>query len=168
MCVVNDLLPRLASDLQAQDLLAPLGLEDWRGGARRLRELAHIPGVGHALSRLLPLLLHALDEAASPDRALINLERFVQGVPGPAALLARLADDPRTLEMLVTLFAGSQYLTDILLRNPAYFALLSERNGPAQTKNPDRLLSEARAAAAPWTRCAASSSTSSCVSVLRT
>ncbi len=102
------------------------------------------------MERLLPHLLRALADAASPDRALINLERTMQSQPDPAAVLAHLADDPHSLEMLVTLLAGSQYLTDILLRNPGYFALLSERNGLTQLKNPGHLLAEARAAIDPW------------------
>ncbi len=147
---MNVILARLASDTQAQELLAPLGLEDWHGAARRLRTLGRSTEESAALERLLPPLLRGLTEAASPDRALINLERFLQSQPDPDVLLARLADEPHTLERLVTLLAGSQYLTDILLRNPGYFVLLAERNGLAQLKSPDRLLAEARAAVVPW------------------
>ena len=58
------------------------------------------------MTRLLPHLAAALAGAANPDRALINLERFLQAIPERGVLLAELAADPRALEMLVAIFAG--------------------------------------------------------------
>ncbi|MGQ9491436.1 MAG: glutamine synthetase adenylyltransferase [Anaerolineae bacterium] len=97
----------------------------------------------------LPHLRHALAGAASPERALINLERFLQAHPNPAPVLAQLADEPHTLELLVTLFACSQHLTDILLRHPAHYGMLADRNSLAQVKSPALLQAEARAAVLP-------------------
>ncbi len=98
------------------------------------------------LDTRLPHLRRALADAASPDRALINLERFLQTHPEPATVLAHLAGEPHTLELLITLFACSQHLTDILLRHPSYYSMLADRNSLAQVKSAACLLAEARAA----------------------
>lgn len=107
------------------------------------------------LDTQLPHLRRALADAASPDRALINLERFLQTHPEPATVLAHLAEEPHTLELLITLFACSQHLTDILLRHPDRFNLLANRKALAEVKDLQRLLAEARAAVAPWLSVAA-------------
>ncbi len=104
----------------------------------------------HALDRLIPHLPRALSSAASPERALNNFERFLQALPAPAPVLAALGDDLHILEMLAHLFAGSQFLTEILLRNPGYLSLLTERTGIAHLKTPGRFLAEACTATDPW------------------
>ena len=58
--------------------------------------------------------------------------------------------DPHTLETLVAVLAGSQFLTEILLRNPGYLALLSARSGLSQIKSAGRIAAEARNATDPW------------------
>jgi len=74
------------------------------------------------------LLLHlvaALADSAAPDRVLVNLERFVQNAKATGIDLGYLAGTARAIEILCTLFAGSQFLTEILLRNPDYFQRLT-------------------------------------------
>ena len=58
-----------------------------------------------------------------------------------------MAADPRALEMLVTLFAGSQFLTDILLRTPEHFENLIQSNAIGQAKRPEQHYAEAYRAA---------------------
>ncbi len=103
-----------------------------------------------ALDRLIPHLPRALSSAANPEQALNNFERFVLALPQPVPVLAALGDDLHILEMLAHLFAGSQFLTEILLRNPGYLSLLTERTGIAHLKTPGRFLAEARTATDPW------------------
>ncbi len=100
----------------------------------RLERLPLHPEGQPALQRLTPHLLSALSVSASPDRALINLERFLAATPDPAVVLDALTEDPRTVDALIAVFAGSQYLTEILLRNPSWVALLSTHSGIAQIK----------------------------------
>ena len=89
-----------------------------------------------------------------------------------------MAADPRALEMLVTLFAGSQFLTDILLRTPEHFAEPdpAQRHRPGQ--KPEQHYAEAYRAACGslragcvrcrpprrWTACAGTSTGSCCAS----
>ena len=145
--VPGQLLALLSSESGAHELLAPLGFSDGRVAARRLRELAGFPPDAAALAPLLPGLLHALADAANPERALINLDRLAQSVPDRRAFLENLADDPHALETLVTLFAGSQFLTDILLRTPEHYNSLVHHNVIAQTKSPFQFYLEAYRAA---------------------
>ena len=117
------LLPDLPAD-EAEALLAPVGFGDAGAAWQRLRRLAPDDASLPLLSACLPHLLAALAEAAHPDQALVNFERLLQSAPpaeraGPdESLLAHLALNPRAIEMLATLFAGSQFLTEILLRQP--------------------------------------------------
>jgi [glutamine synthetase] adenylyltransferase / [glutamine synthetase]-adenylyl-L-tyrosine phosphorylase len=112
------LLPRLDSEDGAHALLAPLGFSDWRAAGRLLRGLAGFPPDEAALARLLPGLLRALADAANPERALINLDRLIQAVPDRRGVLEILCTDPHALELLVKIFAGSQFLTDISSGDP--------------------------------------------------
>jgi glutamate-ammonia-ligase adenylyltransferase len=74
---------------------------------------------------LLPHLVTALADAASPDRVLVSLERFGQSAQARGLDLAYLLRSPRALEILVSVLSGSQFLTEILLRNPDYLPRLS-------------------------------------------
>ena len=105
-----------------------------------------LPGAQAPLTLIWPRLLTTLSTAASPDRALINFARFVQDAPAPADLLQRLAADPRLTEILVTLFSGSQFLTEILLRHPDYLSIVSERAALSQIKSASQFEAAARGA----------------------
>ena len=50
--------------------------------------------------------------------ALVNLERFMAAVPRLEATLGDLAENPRTTEIVLQVFSTSQYLTEILIRDP--------------------------------------------------
>lgn len=134
--------------MDTSGLLARLGFADSAALKQRVERLAQ-PEAQPALAAALPYLLLALSDAASPPRALVNLERFAAVVPDQAAFYRSLANDPGAIAILTTLFAGSQYLTEILLRNPHYFPRLMERHGTALIKSRDDFLAEARQAVAP-------------------
>ena len=143
---MHALFPPYLDEEGARRLIAGVGFADPAAAARSVRDLAMIPGAASYLGRLWPWLVTALEGAASPDRALINLTRFVQAAADGAALLARLADDRRLTEMLITLFAGSQFLTEILLRNGPDLARFTDRRALARLKTADQFAAEARAA----------------------
>lgn len=89
----------------------------------------------------------ALRESANPDRVLGNLERLVTDAQAPVALLEQLAADPHLLESLARTFAGSQFLTGILLRHPAQGLAMLSAEGVARKTTPE-YRAEALAAAA--------------------
>jgi glutamate-ammonia-ligase adenylyltransferase len=91
-----------------------------------------------------PHLQVGLANAAGPDRVLINLDRLVARQFDRLAFFRTLAHDPRAVEILVTLFSGSQFLTEILLRNPAYFERLIAYRRMAAPKSADQLYAAAQ------------------------
>jgi glutamate-ammonia-ligase adenylyltransferase len=100
------------------------------------------------LTGLLPHLLQSLSTSASPDRALVSFERFAHRAGSLPELFHNLAGHPRAVEILMALFSGSQFLTEILLRNPEYFERLAAHKRLATPKESDQIHTEARAAIA--------------------
>jgi Glutamine synthetase adenylyltransferase len=129
-------------------LCASVNFADPQTSRRALTRLAADPRTGPLLGMLLPHLLVRLPEAADPDLVVINFERFLSGAAGRALPLALLADNPRAIEILVSLFAGSQFLTEILLRNPEYLDGLVEHRSLARLKSVEQLQTEAHRALA--------------------
>jgi glutamate-ammonia-ligase adenylyltransferase len=139
----HDLLLReRLSDDEIRGLLSPVGFANWRAAHRCLLRLADESHARPALADLLPHLLTTLTGAADPDRVLVRFERFVHGVADKSATLCYLADNPRAAETLVTLFTGSQFLTEILLRYPEYFEQLTEQRHLAQPKSVQQFCTE--------------------------
>jgi glutamate-ammonia-ligase adenylyltransferase len=136
---------------QLQNLLTPVGFIDWEAAYKNLKKIAAAsPQSRTALARGLPALLQALANVASPNRVLISFERFVLGDADPAQLLTYLANNPRSFEILTTLFSGSQFLTEILLRNPNYFEPLVDHRNLSQTKSLEELKGDAVKVIQPW------------------
>jgi glutamate-ammonia-ligase adenylyltransferase len=133
-------------ETQARDLLSAVGFADWALALRRLREIGRDDASRRALADVLPLLLIALSDAATPDASLLNFERYVQCVADRTSLLRYLASKPRAVEILVKLFVGSQFLTEILLRNPDYLEKLTNHKQLADIKSRAHFLAEAREA----------------------
>src|SRR5690606_18249155 len=92
---------------------------------------------------LAPALLHALSEAATPDGSLLNFQRFVQCVSDRDRLFAMLSQQPRAIEILVRLFVGSQFLTEILLQNPHYLDQITEHKRIAEFKSREDFVEQA-------------------------
>jgi [glutamine synthetase] adenylyltransferase / [glutamine synthetase]-adenylyl-L-tyrosine phosphorylase len=127
--------------------LLPVGFTEWETGYERLLRIADHPGARPAFAKLLPYLLSMLSETGHPDRVLVNLERFLQSciATGRASVESQidyLARNLRATEILTKLFSGSQFLTEILLRNPEYFDLLVEHRRLAQPKSVGQFCSQ--------------------------
>lgn len=123
--------------------LAALGVTDTAAAARHLQHMAgQSDAARQALGRLLPHLSSALAGSADADQALINMERFASG-DRAAETFQRLAENPRAVEILVTIFAGSQFLTEILLRDPLQLETLTQRERLARQKSAEEYHNEA-------------------------
>jgi glutamate-ammonia-ligase adenylyltransferase len=140
---VDLLLHEELSDEEVRRLLAPVGFADWRAAYSTLQRMATDSQGRSAFADLLPHFLTTLANSAGPDRVLVNLERFTRAVSDGYTLFQHLAGHPRAVEILVTLFAGSQFLTEILLRNPEYLAWITAHRGLAQLKSVEQLQAEA-------------------------
>ena len=139
-------------DDEVQQLLAPVGFADYQEAYRRLQRLSTNDEARQVLANSLPHLLMVLSEAANPDNVLVNLGRFTHNVANQGELFNLFASNPHTIEILVTLFAGSQFLTEILLRSPEYFARLLDHHQLTQVKSAAQFDKEARVAIIPLLR----------------
>jgi glutamine synthetase adenylyltransferase len=133
---------------EVRRLLGRAGFADPMALARRLARLARTPAAQAGLTGLWPHLARAVADSASPERSLANFERLAENVPDPATFYRTLTADLRALEMLATLCASSQYLTEILLRHPSLFSSLTDRTTLAQFKSPGQYEAEFRNLAA--------------------
>jgi glutamate-ammonia-ligase adenylyltransferase len=131
------------SEDNLRELLTPVGFSDPHSAGRLIQSLAKKEETRPLFAELFPHLLAELSGAASPDRALAYIERFAGAVSDQTTLFQNLRDNPRGVEILVRLFSGSQFLAEILLRNPEYFERLSRHKNLARQKSVEHLREEA-------------------------
>ncbi|MGH7826260.1 MAG: bifunctional [glutamate--ammonia ligase]-adenylyl-L-tyrosine phosphorylase/[glutamate--ammonia-ligase] adenylyltransferase [Candidatus Binatia bacterium] len=65
-----------------------------------------------------PALITEIAKSSAPDQAVLNLSKFSHRIGGRTGFLTLLAENPETMRLLVTLFADSQFLTDLFLNRP--------------------------------------------------
>ncbi len=111
------------------------GFGDLQAAARSMQRLTSDPAQQGAFSRFAPHLLEALATAGNPDRVLATFERFIHSAQPLMDIYNFLAMRPRAVEMLVRLFSGSQFLGEILLRNPEYLEELIHLRRLAQPRS---------------------------------
>lgn len=140
----------ISRDGAVLEKIALIGFSDASSAARSLGRIHSAQDAGDLFAVFAPHLLNALTSAGSPDRVLATFERFLQGAADPLVMYRFLAAHPRSVEMLVRLFSGSQFLAEILLRNPEYFEDLIDLRRLAQRKSRETLLREMELAAAPY------------------
>jgi glutamate-ammonia-ligase adenylyltransferase len=104
-----------------EQVLRDTGFQDTGRAYRNLRSLAGGGARRDAFARLAVLAGDMLDREPDPDMALNNWERFVQALERPADHFQRLLAQPRRLHLLLAIFSRSQYLADLLIRNPDHF-----------------------------------------------
>ncbi len=131
-------------DAEADEILRSTGFLNVAEARGRFRSLARTDAQRDLFARALPGVLHALSDGAAPDSSLINLERFVQASSDPEQLFRYLSENPRAVEILFRLFVGSQFLTEILLRNPHYLERLTQHKRLADFKSRTQFVDEAR------------------------
>ena len=65
-------------------------------------------------------------DSPSPSSALNNLHRYLERTGDPTVFLDTIRQAPPLAEMLITTFGSSQYMADILIRNPGYMYWLMD------------------------------------------
>lgn len=136
------LLTESPGDNDVRTWLAPVGFADIPGAERCLARIAKTRPAREAIAPVLPHLLNALAETTNPDRVLVNIERFIENAPNQLELYHDFAANPRAIEILLTIFEGSQFLTEIILRNPNYFGRLTAHHQLAQPKTLPQFLAD--------------------------
>lgn len=132
------------------EVLARIGFSETRAAARCLVRIAESQSLRPELRQFLPHLMTALGSAANPDSALVSFDRFSQCFSDRRILFRALATDPRLVEQLVTIFAGSQFLSGIMMRHPDYLGRLAERRTLKQLKSMGEFYKQAQDVAFPF------------------
>ncbi|MBO0799361.1 MAG: glutamate-ammonia-ligase adenylyltransferase, partial [Blastocatellia bacterium] len=124
---VKDILlaPRL-DPRQAIALLGPYGFKEPARADANLQALADEPTDRRLLADILEDLLSCVAQSADPDQALNYFERFARAAVNRTHLFSYLKDSPYTLEILARAFGGSQYMSEILIRDPVYLYWLAD------------------------------------------
>ncbi|NIQ01572.1 MAG: glutamate-ammonia-ligase adenylyltransferase, partial [Nitrospinaceae bacterium] len=87
-----------------------------------------------------PRFLRELAGSYDAGLALLNFERFTEKIHDKNYLYTLLADSTELLHALVTLFSGSQVLTDTLLSDPSHFDWLKHPDTLNRPKTKDALM----------------------------
>ncbi len=90
----------------------------------------------------LPCLIEGLSDSFDPDKGLNNFERFSARIDDKNHFYTLLTDQPIVINILIFLFSGSQFLTDVLLNEPEYLDWLIQDNTLHRTKSKDKLYQE--------------------------
>ncbi|HKI50982.1 MAG TPA: bifunctional [glutamate--ammonia ligase]-adenylyl-L-tyrosine phosphorylase/[glutamate--ammonia-ligase] adenylyltransferase [Geothermobacteraceae bacterium] len=94
------------------------------------------------LEKLAPLLIQAVIDSPEPDMALTNLENFLVAMRARATFFALLTENHEIIQLLVTLFATSQFLSRIFIQNPAILDSLVSRSYAVAEKSKEQFREE--------------------------
>ena len=101
-------------------ILVKAGFKDPERAEVNLHSLAG-RGARNDFARLAVLATDFLQHQPEPDMALNNWERFTRSQRDPGRHYRLLLAQPRRLDILMSIFSGSQFLSDVLIRNPEFF-----------------------------------------------
>jgi glutamate-ammonia-ligase adenylyltransferase len=105
---------------QAQGVLTESGFRNPERAYVNLKSLAG-PGPDRAIfARLALLACEVLRRTPDADMALNNWERYIRALPRRRATFTELLAQPTRLEILLGIFAGSQFLADAVIRDPEF------------------------------------------------
>ena len=101
------------------------------------------------LDRIAPRLLSGVAGAADPDRALLEIDRFLSGLPAGVQILSLFEANPNLLDFLTGICAAAPRLAAYLGRNSAVLDAVLSRDFFAPTPGAEMLLDEHVAALPP-------------------
>ncbi|HOV76220.1 MAG TPA: bifunctional [glutamate--ammonia ligase]-adenylyl-L-tyrosine phosphorylase/[glutamate--ammonia-ligase] adenylyltransferase [Candidatus Hydrogenedentes bacterium] len=84
--------------------------------------------VRRLFAEVVPALLEELSACADPDMTLVRLSQILTNLQAPVAVYTTMKDSPAMCKYLVTLVSNSQYLSEILIRDPGLFDELGTRD----------------------------------------
>ena len=132
---------------EAASWLKSLGIVDTRRGHDNLVGLAQCGIPLDLLAVIAEQLSETLPTVGGADRALNSLQRFVKAARNPLSLSALFEREKSALPILLQIFAASEYLGDILVRDPESYDLLRLTEG--QPSHAQTLIDELCAEVAP-------------------
>ncbi len=142
-----------AGDPEAERLLGEWGFVLPEEAHRNLVFLAygHAPRAQGTRARnsfleLAPELVQAVQGSADPDLALSNFERLISAYGAADTLYRILAGHRGLRDLLIAICAGSEYLVNLLVRNPALLDWLTLPDVLYRDRTPEELGQELRRA----------------------
>ncbi len=132
--------PNADSDL-AKDILEERGFKNPDAAFESLQLLRGAPHsfltprARRHLERIAPFLLQEVVDSPEPDMALLNLERFLGALRARATFFALLAENKGIIQLLVSLFGTSQFLSRIFIQHPEILDSLVSRSYAAPFKD---------------------------------
>jgi [glutamine synthetase] adenylyltransferase / [glutamine synthetase]-adenylyl-L-tyrosine phosphorylase len=129
-------------------ILSESGIKD---PSRAYVNLQGLAGEGgrrrEVFGRLAILAWDIIKRTPDPDMALNNWERYIRSLASPEFHYNVLLSQPMHLEMLLTIFSNSQFLSDTLIRYPGFFDWLMNPELLNSTRKREDLEQELRKAA---------------------
>ncbi|MFC1862452.1 glutamate-ammonia-ligase adenylyltransferase [Thermodesulfobacteriota bacterium] len=109
-------------------ILTKAGFKDPDRARVNLEKLAGKGPKRDIFARLALLAIDMLGRRADPDRALNNWERYIHIQASPEFHYNLLLSQPMRLEILLSIFSESQFMSDTLVRNPGFidWVMISE------------------------------------------
>ncbi|MEC9091964.1 MAG: hypothetical protein VX438_04605, partial [Planctomycetota bacterium] len=118
----------------AKKVLTALGICDLEAAHRSLVTIANHGVTLDLLHDVLNELVAQLPLRPAPDLGLKNLERFIISSRSPISLAALLVRDPTALSSLLDIFTSSQFLSELLIKDPESFDLIRLTDGQPVAK----------------------------------
>lgn len=125
------------TDTPAQQFSAP------EVAATNLRQVRERLEPWEQLDMFLEAIQAAALASAAPDMALNNMERFLAATPDAREAAESLLQNRQFLHATITLFAGSQFLSDVLIAQPEAFHWLMRREVLWSPRSANRYLEAA-------------------------
>lgn len=114
---LDDLLCGELSESQ-QQTLGMLGFQYIPELTERLRRLCPGAQIFEPFARIMDKTWPVWPKVPDPDLAVLHLERFVESISEKDVFWERLVESEKGLQVLLTLFGSSRYLSELLIANP--------------------------------------------------
>jgi len=116
----------MSTDTHRADQLRSTGIVEIDTAIRLLDQLAGRGITDDDLEPVVEYFIGALHHSADPDRSVNAFVAWFLALPTPRAYLNLMQSRPECLQTLCLLTGCSNYLADLLIRNPEYFEIVSE------------------------------------------
>ncbi|MCA9145421.1 MAG: bifunctional [glutamate--ammonia ligase]-adenylyl-L-tyrosine phosphorylase/[glutamate--ammonia-ligase] adenylyltransferase [Planctomycetales bacterium] len=126
---VESVVEYLDSPAKSRDWLRSLGIENVQRAHGNLVAMADAGVTLDLLAIVWEQLGEHLPGVSHPDTVLNSLERFVSASRSPLALASLFDRDREALPALLQILSASQYLSDLLIRDPESYDLLRLTEG---------------------------------------
>ena len=132
-----------AEDLASYSFVDPEGVSTHLKLLRNGASLEHVSAKAKRIfDELLPRLLYQTLDLPEPDRAIAHLNKFVEKGGGRESILGFMAEQEESLEIILKLFASSNYLAEVLIEQPGLLETLFHTKTLSEPRPKDLLAEE--------------------------